>query len=187
MLSQKIFRIFTIIVISIATLCILVGGTYFYQKFIYTDPLEKTVQKMKEVEVFQVEQRKDQLLVDVRFSRQEKLQSSFYLLLDQLERQKKIADNKLVIKINNAADEETVEFLKLAKLPIYEAMSTGHFTGLPNQFLALTEKTGVTYDLAIDNQFIFVTAHKKDVSAHLVISRGEIPFKIITTIGGEFL
>jgi len=186
-LLQKIFRIFTIIVISITTLCLLLGGTYFYQKFIYTDPLEKTVQEMKEVEVFQVEQRKDRLLIDVQFSGREKLQSSFYLLLDQLERQKKFEKNKLVIKINNAADEETVEFLKLVKLPVYEAISTGHFTDLPNQLMALAEKTGITYDLEIDNQFIFVTAHKKGVSAHLVISRGELPFKVITTMGEEYL
>lgn len=186
-MSQRILRIFTMIVMGITTFCILIGGTYFYQKFIYTNPLEKAVSKIGGVGLFQVEQEKDRLLINVQFNAQEKIRPNFYFLLDQLEGQKKSNLSNVSIKIQNPSNEKLGNFLKTVKLPIYEAISTGQFTKLTDQLTALSETEQVTYELEMDNQFIFITANKGGVFAHMVINRGDSAFKLITMMGEEYL
>lgn len=186
-MTQKILRIFTIIVIGITVFGLLAGGTYFYQKFIYTNPLEKKLTKIEGVEVVEFEQSKKSLSIMVQFKAQERLQPNFYLLLDQLQGQKKNDLEHYVLKIKNTPNVELASFLQAAKLPIYEAIRTGHFTALPEQLTPLSQKEKITYNLEIDNQFIFVTANKGGAFAHMVINSGELPLRIITTMGEEYL
>jgi len=184
-MSQKIFRIFTIIVISVATLCALIGGTYFYENFLYTNPLEKTVAQMKGVEVFTVEHTKDRLLIKVQFNQEDKLRPSFYQLLHEVQQLNKNDLNNLVININNDFDQEIASFMQAAKLPIYEALSTGQYTQLPEELALLAEKEELTYELDLDQQYIFLTAYQDGQVGHQVIMRTETPFSVFTTMGEE--
>jgi hypothetical protein len=189
-MAQKILRIFTIIVIGVASFGLLVGGTSFYQRFIYSNPLEKALMKMEEIEVLQFEQNKNSLFLAVQFNVPERLQPNFYLLLEQLQGQKKNKLDHCVLEIKNTLNnKELVNFFKAAKIPLYEAINTGHFIALSEQLTALSQKDKITYDLKMDNQFIFITAHKGEDFAHLVINRnsGELPLQIITTMGEEYL
>ncbi|MGI6606204.1 MAG: hypothetical protein ACOX2X_04060 [Peptococcia bacterium] len=186
-MSQKLTRIFTIIVISIATLSVLIGGTYFYENFLYTNPLEKTVEQMKAVEVFEVEHTKDRMMIKVQFNREDKLRPSFYQLLNEVEQVNNIDINNLVIKINNNFDQEIASFMQASKLPIYEALSTGEYTELPEKLASLAENEELTYELDLDQQYIFLTAYKDDQVGHQVIKRTETPFSVFTTMGEEYI
>jgi hypothetical protein len=186
-MSQKILRIFTIIVISIATLTVLIGGTYFYENFLYTNPLEKTVAQMNGVEVFAVEHTKERMLIKVQFNQEEKLRTSFYQLLHEVEQLNKNDLNNLVIEINNDFEQEIASFLQASKLPIYEALSTGEYTQLPEKLASLMEKEELTYELDLDQQYIFLTAYKDGQIGHQVIMRTETPFSVFTTMGEEYI
>lgn len=186
-MSQKIMRIFTIIVISIATICVLIGGTYFYENFLYTNPLERTVEQMKAVEVFEVEHAKDRMIIKVQFNQKDKLRPVFYQLLQEVEQINKIDINNLVIKINNDYDQEIASFMQASKLPIYEALSTGEYTRLPEKLASLAEKKELTYELDLDQQYIFLTAYKDDKVGHQVIKKTETPFSVFTTMGEEYI
>lgn len=186
-MSQKIFRILTIIVISITALSVLIGGTYLYENFIYTNPLNKTVQNMQNVESFAIEQTKDRLIIEVQFKQQEKLRPSFYQLLSELEQQKKIDPANLVIKIKNPPNQEVASFLQAGRLPIYEALSTGEFTQLPDKLTALAEKEKVTFELDIDQQYVFLTAYKEGKVGYQVIKRTETPLSVFSMMGGEYI
>jgi hypothetical protein len=180
-------RIFTIIVIGITTLSILLGGTYYYQKYIYTNPLEDAVRKINVVNSFQIERDRNRLLISVQFNDKDKLRPNFYRLLDQLEGQKAGSLNNLTIRINNSSNDKMANFLKDAKLPVYEAISTGHFTALPGQLNDLSNKEHVKYNLDIDSKFIFITTNFNGKSAQMIIERGETNLDIINTMGGEYL
>ncbi|HHY05389.1 MAG TPA: hypothetical protein GX532_00180 [Clostridia bacterium] len=187
-MKEKVLRIFAIIVIAIICFALLVGGANFYQSYIYHHPLEKELTKIEGLEVIELEQNKNRLVLEVQFNSREKLRQGFYLLLEHLQEQKKNKLEDCVLKINNASpNQELVSFIKKAKLSIYEAISTGHFTALPEQLTALAQQDNLTYDLEVDQQFIFVTVKKGENFAHLIINRGEIPLKIVTMGGGEFL
>lgn len=186
-MSQKIFRIFTIIVISIASLGVLIGGTYLYENFIYTNPLTKTVQKMQNVESFAIEQSKDSLIIEVQFNQQAKLRPSFYQLLSEVEHQKKTATDNLVVKIKNSSSKEVASFLRAGKLPIYEAISTGEFTQLTGKLNALAEKEEITFDLDLDQEYIFLTAYKEGKVGYQIIKRTETPLNVFTMMGGEYI
>ncbi|MGI6589020.1 MAG: hypothetical protein ACOX2N_09750 [Peptococcia bacterium] len=184
-MTDKILRIFIIIVIGIIFFGLLVGGTHFYQKFIYQNPLEKALTKIEGIKVVELKQDKNHLVMELEFNSPEGLRKNFYLLLEQLQEQKINDLEHCLIKIKNTSyNEELANFLKEAKLPLYEAINTGHFTALPEQLTVLSQKDKLTYDLEIDKQFIFITVNKGESFAHLVINNGDSPLKIIT-IGGE--
>ncbi|MGI6533308.1 MAG: hypothetical protein ACOX23_01635 [Peptococcia bacterium] len=192
-MSQKLWRIFTIIVISVTTLSLFVGGTYFFERFIYTNPLEKTVAQLDGVEQFTVQQNKEQLLIEVQFKQEGKLRPSFYQLLEEVERQNKLANTDLIIKIANSPDQDLGTFLQSGKLPIYEAISTGEFTRLPEKLTALSRQKGISYELDLDEQYVFLTAQKDGKTGYQVIKRAEkasdteTPISVFTIMGEEYL
>ena len=186
-MPHKVLRIFSIIVIGITTLCFFMGGSYLYQKYIYTNPLEDAIEKVAGIGEFEVEKSKNQLLVSVRFDTNNRLRSNFYCSLKELEIPKKGNSNDMTIQINNTHDTELEQFLKNVKLPIYEAISTGLFTTLPAHLNALSQNEDLEYDLEIDNQFVFINVSRNDKYAHMIINREQIPFTIINMVGEEYI
>ena len=186
-MSQKIIRILAIVLTGILTLGILVGATYLYNKLVYTNPLEASVAQMKAIGSFRVEQFNSRSKIKVQFNVREKLRANFYLLLDQLEGQSKKNLNNLTLEISNPPDKELYAFLTKARLPVFEAISTGKFTELPARLDELSLNVPVKYELEIDNRFVFITACSGEASAHMVIDRGNTTLLIINTMGGEYL
>jgi len=187
-MSRKILRIFTIIAIGITSFGLLVGGTYLYDSYIYTNPIEEALREMETIDIIQFEENDTSLNVTAHFNSQEGLQASFYSLLNKIEEQKNSSVVNCVVNIkNNSNNEELAKFLKAAKLPIYEAINTGHYTALPQQLTALSHKEEINYVLEMDNQFLFVTVNKGEDYAHLVINSGDLPYRITTTMGEEFV
>ena len=187
-MSRKILRIFTIIAIGITSFGLLVGGTYLYDRYIYTNPIEEALSQMESIEISQFEENANSIYITAHFNSQEGLQSNFYNLLNKIEEQKNNSVVNYVVNIkNNSNNEEFAKFLKAAKLPIYEAINTGHYTALPQQLTALSQNEEINYDLEIDNNFIFVTINKGEDYAHLVINSEDSPYRIVTTMGEEFV
>lgn len=197
-LSQKLLRICTVIIAASLTMIVLIGATVFYNKFFYTSPLEASVKKLAAVGSFQVETENSQTRLRVRFNTAEKLRTSFYLLLDQLHDQALRSPDGVTLVIENTANETLRQFLSDARLPVFEAISTGQFTSLPANLDSLRQQIGsnrlstaagaaLTYELELDNSFIFLTANYGTDSAHIVISRGNSSLLIINTMGSEYL
>lgn len=186
-MSQRILRILTIIITGFLTLGVLVGATYLYNRLVYTNPLEASVGEMSSIGSFQVEQFNSQSKIRVQFNVREKLRTSFYQLLDQLEGQSIKKLSNLTIEIDNMENEALRVFLTDARLPVYEVISTGNFTALPAKLDEISKNTQVQYELEIDNNFIFITAYTGELTAHLVIDRGNTTLLIVNTMGGEYL
>jgi len=186
-LSQKLLRIFTVILAGSLTLVFLIGGTVFYNKVVYSSPLEASVKKISAVDSFQVENLNSQTKLRVQFNTKEKLRANFYLLLDQIQGQSITSSENITLIIDSTYNENLRKFLTDARLPIFEAISTGLFTSLPDQLDKLSLQANITYDLEIDNNFIFVTANAGPDSAHIVINRGDSALIIINTMGSEYL
>lgn len=187
-MPQKILRIFTIIVIGITSFGLLVGGSFFYKHYIYTNPLEEALNEIQTLEISEFEQREKSLFITVHFNSKEGLQPSFYHLINQIQEQNNNSLENCVVKIkNNSNNEELVKFLKEAKFPIYEAMNTGNYTALPQQLSSLSLEDEITFALEMDDQYIFVTANKGEEFAHLVINDGDVPYRVITTMGEKYL
>lgn len=186
-MSQKLLRIVTLLMTSILTMVLLVGGSFVYNKIIYTNPLEASVTKLPAVGSFKIEKVKARSILTVRFNVKEKLRTNFYLLLDQLENQTRDRLNNLTIEIDNIADEDLSDFIQEARLPIHEAVSTGHLTDLPERLEKLSIQYKVDFQLEADNHFIFLTVNNKQGSAHLIINRGESSIIVINTMGGEYI
>lgn len=185
--SQKLLRIFTTVLTGLLTLAILIGATYVYQKLVYTNPLEASVKQLTAVSSFEIEKGKAYSRIHVQFRVTEKLRTSFYQLLDQLESQSAKDLQNLVLVIDNQPQDNLEQFLHQAQLPIQEAISTGLFTMLPQKLQEVGESTGVTFDLEIDNTFVFITANYGGQSAHLIVNRGNSPLSIVNSMGGEYL
>lgn len=187
-MSRRILRIFVIIVIGITSFGLLVGGTYLYDSYIYVNPIEKALSEIETVEICHFEESDTSLYITAHFNSQKGLQPSFYNLLNKIEEQKSNSVVNCVVNIkNNSNNKELAKFLKAAKLPIYEAINTGHFTALPQQLTVLSQNEEIDYELEMDNQFVFVTANKGDEYAHLVINSRDLPYRIITTMGEEYV
>lgn len=186
-MSPKFTRVFAIVISGILTFVLLIGGTLLYQKYVYADPLEASVTKLPTVSSFKMEQSNSRSKVSVEFNVHEKLKGSFYLLLDQLEQQSARSLDNLTVEIVNQPDAALETFLQEARLPIYEAISTGHFTAIPDQLTKIAQPMQISYDLELDNHFVFLTANHQDRAAHLIISRGNSPLIIVNTMGGEYL
>lgn len=186
-MSQKIMRIFATILTGIAVFGVLTGGTYVYRKLTYTDPLSASVTKLQAVDSFTIVQDKSEQKIKVRFNAQEKLRNNFYLLLDQLKKESSTGPQKLTITLDNASNTELEKFLNDAKLPVYEAISTGKFAALPAQLHALSTDSKIIFNLELDSDYIFITAISGDQYAHMIIDRTEKGVNIINTMGGEYL
>lgn len=186
-MKHKMLRLLIIIGVAVTTTGVLLGFNLIYNKFVFTDPLEASVKSMPAVGNFQVEKQSSQSIIKVQFKVEEKLRSSFYHLLDQLEAQSFTKSGKITLEVSNDPDEYLNKFLLAARLPVQEALSTGQFTALPAALKVLAEENLVKYDLEVDNSFIFLTATKDEQTAHLIINRGSSPLTIINTMGGEYL
>jgi len=187
-MAEKILRIFTIIVIGITSFGLLIGGSYIYKQFIFTDPLEKSLLKMETVKISDFTQNEKSLYLTAEFNSSEELQPNFYLLINQIQEERNNSLENCVVEIkNNTHNKELASFLKAAKLPLYEAINTGLFTALPEQLASLSQEDKITYDLELDNQFIFITANIGNDYAHLIINNRDNPLKLITTIGEEYI
>ena len=186
-MSQRVLRILTTMMTGLLTLGLLVGATYLYNKIVYTNPLEASVAQMSSIGSFKVEQFNSRSKIKVQFNIREKLRTNFYQLLDQLEGMSAKDLNDLTIEIENAENKELRDFLTDARLPVYEVISTGNFTGLPAKLDEIKQNTGIEYELEIDNSYIFITAYSGDAAAHMVIDRGNSMPLIINTMGGEYL
>ena len=192
-MSQKLWRIFTIIVISVTTLSLFVGGTYFFERFIYTNPLEKTVAQLDGVEQFTVQQNKEQLLIEVQFKQEGKLRPSFYQLLEEVERQNKLANTDLIIKIANSPDQDLGTFCSPASCRYMKPSARGihPFAGKTH---GLVPAKGISYELDLDEQYVFLTAQKDGKTGYQVIKRAEkasdteTPISVFTIMGeGVFI
>ena len=186
-MSQKLLRIFTVILTASLTLAVLIGATVLYNKIIISTPLEASVRRISAVGSFQVETLNSQTRLRVQFNSKEKLRANFYLLLDQLQGQSTDSPEDVTIIIDNVYQESLRKFLAEARLPIFEAISTGQFTILPAHLNNLSQQVNITYELEIDNNFIFLTANADQDSAHIVINRGNSALTIINTMGSEYL
>ena len=186
-MPQKLLRIFTVILTASLTLAVLIGATVYYNKIIYSSPLEASVRKLSAVGSFQVENHNSQTKIRIQFNTKDKLRANFYLLLDQLQGQSKTSSRDLTIIIDNTYDEGLRKFLTEARLPIFEAISTGQFTVLPANLDKLSQQANINYELEIDNNFIFLTANADQDSAHIVINRDNSALIIINTMGSEYL
>ncbi|QNB45699.1 hypothetical protein BR63_04865 [Thermanaerosceptrum fracticalcis] len=186
-MSQKLLRFFTTILIGFITLAVLVGGTYFYNKLVFTEPLEAAVTKLPSVSAFKFEQVNSRSKITVQFKDSQRLRDSFYQLLDQMEKQSPKNLAHLTVEIANTPNAALEKFLTDSRLPIFEALSTGKFTELPNHLTSLAQKNSVTYMLDLDNNFIFLTAKDEQQTAHIIINRGSSPIQIINTMGGNYL
>lgn len=186
-LSQKGLKILIIVTVCMITLALLIGATYLYTKVFYTDPLESALSDIASIGTFKVEQLQTHSKIMVNFTVGEKLRSNFYLLLDQLKGQKNTNLENITIDLSNNEDTTLQSFLKRARLPVYEVISTGQFSELPLYFEVIKAEIPVEYNLEIDNDFIFITATSGDNFAHMVINRGNSPLNVINTMGGEYL
>lgn len=169
------------------TLALLIGAAYLYNKVIYTTPLENSLSKIASVGSFQVNSISNSSKITAQFTSDEKLRSNFYVLLDQLEGQKYNSLDQLTIEISNTEEVMLRDFLTKARLPIFEAISTGKFSELPSYLDKIVSETPIEYSLEIDNNFIFITSKADGIYAHMVINRGQSPLNIINTMGGEYL
>jgi len=185
-LSQKLRKAFTVLVVSLATLGILMGSTYVYNRLSFTNPLESNVTKLPAIGSFKVEKINSRSKVTVQFNVTTKLRTNFYQMLDQLQSQANKLAN-LTVEINNQPNEQLGGFLNEARLPIHEAISTGKFTSLPKELEQLAAVMQVHYDLELDNDFIFLTVSEGGETAHLIINRGNSALQIVNTMGGEYL
>lgn len=186
-MSQKLRRVFTVFLVSMATLGILLGGTFAYNKLALSKPLEANVSKLPAVGSFQFEKLNSGSKITVSFNVSRKLRTNFYQMLDEIEGYVSGQQNRLTIEISNEAHEQLGDFLRDARLPVHEAISTGEFTDLPGQLEQLAGKYQVSYDLEVDSDFIFLSAGAEERTANLVINRGGLDLQIITTMGGEYL
>ncbi len=186
-MSQKLLRFVTTILVGFLTLGILVGGTYFYNKLVFTEPLEAAVAKLPSVGAFKFEQTNSRSKITVQFKDPRRLRDSFYQLLDQMAKQSSKNLTNLTVEIANTPNAALEKFLMESRLPIFEALSTGKFTELPNHLTVLAERNSVTYTLDLDNNFIFLTAKDGQQTAHIIINRGNSPIQIINTMGGNYL
>lgn len=169
------------------TLVLLVGAAYLYNKVIYTNPLENSLSMIASIGSFHVNNVSNSSKITAQFTSNEKLRSNFYILLDQLEGQKYNSLDQLTIEISNAEEVMLRDFLTKARLPIFEAVSTGKFSELPSYLDRILSETPIEYNLEIDNNFVFITAKTNGKFAHMVINRGQSPLNIINTMGGEYL
>jgi len=185
-LSQKLRRVMTVFLVSLATLGILLGSSFVYDRLTFTNPIEANVTKLPAIGSFKVEKLNSRSKITVQFNVTSKLRTSFYQMLDQLQSQSTKLAN-LTVEINNKADEKLRDFLTEAQLPIHEAISTGKFTILPGELEKLASPRQLQYDLEIDNDFIFLTVSDGSSAAHMVINRGHSELLVINTMGGEYL
>lgn len=185
--KNKMLRIFTIIGVALLTTSVLLGVNLVYNRVFYTNPLEAAVRKMPAVGEFKIEKLNSKSRIRVQFNVKERLRSSFYQLLDQLENQNLQETQHFTLEISNQAEENLYSFLLAARLPVQEALSTGEFTALPDSLKLPAAEYKVKFDLEVDNHFIFLTASNDSGSAHLIINRGSSPLNIVTTMGGEYL
>jgi hypothetical protein len=180
---NKVLRIFAIVVIGLLCFAFLYGGTYFYRHYFYEHPLEKDLACLEGIELLEFVPTKEQVLLKVEFKDIQGLRNRFYTLLECLHKEK---INNYNLQINNSFSTPFLSaFIKQAKLPIYEAISTGNFTVLP-EHLNVLSKNELKYDLEVDDQFVFLTVEKGTDFAHLVICRESLPIKIVTLEGVEF-
>ncbi|MCR4440901.1 MAG: hypothetical protein QHH10_02200 [Peptococcaceae bacterium] len=186
-MPQKAVRALTVIISSFLTMVILVGATHLYNRVVYAKPLENTMTKMSSISSFKVEKLKSRYRIEVQFSVREKLRASFYLLLDQLAEQNYREPENLTIVIQNPSNAELRDFMTQARLPLFEAISTGKFTELPAHLDRKASRMGVVYELEVDNNYVFITASSGDKTAHMILNRGGSPLMIINTMGGEYL
>lgn len=186
-MKHKMLRLLLIIGVAVLTTGVLLGFNLIYNKLVFTNPLEASVKSMPAIGNFQMEKQNSQSKIKVQFKVEEKLRSSFYHLLDQLEAQSLSKTGEITLEISNENNDDLNKFLLSARLPIQEALSTGQFTILPQALGVLAKEGQVKYDLEVDNNFIFLTSTKGSKSAHIIINRGSSPLNIINTMGGEYL
>lgn len=186
-MSQKVIRILISAAAGLLTLVILVGFTYVYDMIVYKNPLETSLNGSASIGSFTIEQMQERSKIKIEFAQEDKLRSNFYLLLDSLEGQKFKDTEQITIEITNEEDELLRQFMTEARLPVFEAISTGKFSEMPASFEKIKEKVPLEYNLEIDNNFIFVTVFSRDKFAHMVINRGSSPLVIVNTMGGEYL
>lgn len=185
-MSQKLKKVITVIVVSLATLGVLMGSTFVYNRLIVTNPLESTVTKLPAVGAFKVEKLNSRSKITVQFNVAAKLRTNFYQMLDQLQNQANKLAN-LTVEIHNQSNEQLGDFLTEARLPIHEAISTGKFTTLPEELDQLAAQKQVQYDLELDNDFVFLTVSQGSETAHLIVNRGSSVLQVVNTMGGEYL
>jgi hypothetical protein len=186
-LSQKVIRMLVMTTTGLLTLALMVGATYLYTKVFYTNPLESSLNDLASIGSFKVEQLQAHSKIKVDFTLDDKLRSNFYILMDQLEGQKYKDLEQITIEVSNNEDTILRSFLTKARLPVFEAISTGKFSELPSYFEIIKAEIPVEYNLEIDSNFIFITATSGETSAHMVINRGNSPLNVINTMGGEYL
>ncbi|MGB3972854.1 MAG: hypothetical protein WBL58_01645 [Peptococcia bacterium] len=183
---QKLKKVLTTFLISLATFALLVAGTYAYNRIALTKPLEDKVTKIPAIGAFSYEKLNSAEKIVVEFTEPDKLRTSFYQLLNEIQEQT-VASGDLIIEINNIENNSLASFFKEARLPIHEAISTGEFVALPQQLDKMVSERQVQYNLEVDSDFIFLSAIDGPNSAYLVIKCSDLPLTVITTMGGEYL
>lgn len=187
-MQRKILRIFAIMLIGFLCFGVLTLFVNFYQSHFYQHPLEKELTQIEGLEITKFNQEKNGLFLEISFNSRENLRANFYALLKASQTQKGVDLKNCVWQINNKKTEpELSDYIKKAKLIVYEAISTGHFTVLPEQLALLAQASDLTYDWAVDPHFVFITVSKEEYFAHLVVKRGDFPLEIITMWGEEYL
>ncbi|NMA99930.1 MAG: hypothetical protein GX971_00205 [Firmicutes bacterium] len=182
------FRKFKVQIALLAFLVVVViglGASYLYKQTQIIKPLTEQLQNVNGVSDVNVEQnflgQGARILVQLEIERE----FSVGPVIGAVQEILATTSGNYALLLRDSADPSLVRLFERMQIAAEEAIVTGEFTSLEQRVQNLAENEGVTWQLAMDRDFIYLSLATGDSYLHRVISRGNNEGKVVIyTIGG---
>ena len=164
-------RIKVVAIVLVASLVLLFGGWFAYQQYEIEKPLKEEISQIDKVSLNDVVFNKDEIDIEVTFTRVDDLESTYRDVYEAANKYNK-RDKRINIIINDSRNALLSTTWKEAQFTIQEGVSTHRYSIIPAYFDELASVNGdINHDVAIDEQFVFITLKNGNSELYSVIPR----------------
>lgn len=166
------FRFQVALIIFVVVLGLGLGLQYFHQQSLVINPLVVELQNVPGVEKLNWEKpgfgKQSRMNLGLRFKAGTPLVQAFGQVSNILERN----GGDFALFIEDSSNAVLRGIFQRIQIALEEAIATGEFTLLEHRVKALAEEHGVTWDLALDRDYVYISLQMGENALHRVINRG---------------
>ncbi len=144
-------------------------GYYGYKQYVIIDPLQDSITAIDGVDNIEIQKIDKSFLVKTHISGIKDLQSTYYLIKNQLNSQLSDADYQLVF--NDSRCTKLQDFYVRLQPFIYEAIAGNKYVWLSQELESLSRANGISAKISIDDEHVFLELIDEDSALYEVFSR----------------
>lgn len=150
------------------TLCLLLSGQFFYEKYVIKDGLYKKISQVSSINDVRIAKHEAPPTVYVSLNQNDDLQT-VYNNIEKIVQQQLGTEYKLVLLDNRTPRLKAVN--ELCQFPIQEAIATGNFQEMRQKVKKIAEEKHIDYSISVDSYNVYLSLKDQNGYLYEIIPR----------------